>query len=58
MSSQNLHKRTITKLVDSEAAGGVVEFEATEADLAGAFVEDAIGDDDLDELDDSEARDR
>lgn len=48
MARQDLHKTTIAKLIESEADSGTVEFDADEAALAGAFVEDAIGDDDLD----------
>jgi len=48
MTRADRHKSTVAKLIESEAAGGSVEFDADEAELAGAFVEDAIGDDDLD----------
>lgn len=55
MTRTDRNRSAVVKLIESEAAGGSVEFDADEAALAGAFIEDAIGDDDL-EVDDTAER--
>jgi len=52
-----LRSTTIAKLIDSEATGdGSIEFDIDEAALAGAFVENAIDEDDLEADDTAERR--